>query len=194
MSKKKIIIGITGILASGKSTVSDEFASLGAFKIDADGIAHDLLSGSGAVAEDIKSAFGAAILTQGAIDRKKLGELVFFDTEKLKLFSRIIHPVIIERIRMEIKASTADVVVVDAPLLFEVGLEKEMDMVVVVTASEKNCLKRAVLRGIPEEKARRIMASQMSQEEKSKRADHIIVNDDNIEKIKEGVKRVWQKK
>lgn len=194
MENKKKIIGVTGSLASGKTLVSLEFEVLGAERIDADRIARELLSGDEIIKKNIVEAFGTGIIDQDGINRVRLAEKAFSSAENAKKLSVITHPAIIGRIRRDISLSKAETVVVDAPLLFESGLSKEMDMVVVVSASDEICLKRAVARGLSEELARRIMSFQIPLEDKLRMADHIIVNEGNIENIKEGVKRVWQKK
>lgn len=194
MDKRKKVIGVTGSLAAGKTTVTDEFVSLGAVRVDADAIAHELLSEDGEIKEKIQKTFGQKVMDSTDVNRRKLAAEVFSDREKLDKLCGIMHPKILERIKREISEARGDVVVVDAPLLFESGLASEMDLVIVVAASQETRIKRAVSRGVPEMTARSIMEKQMSQEEKIKKADHVIINEDEIEKIKEGVKKVWQKK
>ncbi len=193
IGKEKKIIGITGSLASGKTKVADIFVSLGAVKIDADAIAHKLLRVDEDIKQEIVRVFGPSVAENGAISRKALALVVFSDRKKLEDLCRITHPAIIREIRSAVSRAEADVVVVDAPLLFESGLDREVDIVVTVSASERTCLKRAVARGIPEDMARRIMESQMSSDRKISMADHVIDNENNVENTKEGVKRVWQK-
>ena len=194
MDKQKTIIGVTGSFAAGKTSVTDEFVLLGAVRIDADSIAHELLAENEDIKSNIREIFGPEVMESGLVNRSKLASEVFSNREKLDKLCGIMHPAILERIRRIISDTDGGVVVVDAPLLFESGLAGEMDMVVVVSASEKIRTKRAVAKGISEETAREIMASQMSPEEKIKMADHVIINDYEFEKIKEGVKKVWQKK
>jgi dephospho-CoA kinase len=194
MKKRKVVIGVTGTFAAGKSTVAAEFKALGAFLIDADMIARDLLENDECIKKYIELTFGPAVIKDGAVDRAKLAAIVFSNQEKLDRLCEITHPAILERIHREIAGSGNEVVVVDAPLLFETGLDEEMDTVVVVTAKEEKRIERAKAKGISEVISRRIMACQMSPEDKIKKADHLIINDEGIEKIKEGVKKVWQKK
>ena len=191
---KKKIIGITGSLATGKTLATDIFVSLGAERIDADRIAHSLLEEDEEVKAELIKAFGEGILSGGEIDRKKLRETVFLDKEKLKKLSEVTHPVIIERIKKEVASSPKEVVVIDAPLLIEAGLHDYVDIVVVISSSEETQIKRALERGLTEEEARRIIKNQMPLEEKKKFADYVIDNDEEKEKVKEGVKKIWQKK
>ena len=191
---KKKIIGITGSLATGKTLATDIFVSLGAERIDADRIAHSLLEEDEEVKAELIKAFGEGILSGGEIDRKKLRETVFLDKEKLKKLSEVTHPVIIERIKKEVASSPKEVVVIDAPLLIEAGLHDYVDIVVVISSSEETQIKRALERGLTEEEARRIIKNQMPLDEKKKFADYVIDNDEEKEKVKEGVKKIWQKK
>jgi dephospho-CoA kinase len=194
MDIKKRVIGITGSLASGKTTAAMEFAALGAVKIDADAIAHEILKNDKEVKENIEKAFGPGVMNSGKVDREKLAEVVFSDGGKLRNLCRITHPAIIAAIRRAVIEASGDVVVIDAPLLFESGLAEEVDTVVVVAAGRDICLKRAVSRGMPEERARKILDIQIPIEKKIRMADHVIINDGENEKIKEGVKLAWQKK
>ena len=103
------------------------------------------------------------------------------------------HPVIRERIREMVKKSASPVVVIDAPLLIESGLHREVDVVVVVKASDGDQLKRAMNRGYSEEDARNIIKNQLPLSEKLKSADYVIDNDNSVNKITEGVDRIWQR-
>ncbi|MFA6635758.1 MAG: dephospho-CoA kinase [Candidatus Omnitrophota bacterium] len=188
------VIGVTGPFASGKTTVADEFVALGAVRIDADEISHNILSEDRRIIKKIETVFGPGVMESGKVSREKLSMSVFGDREKLKALCEIMHPEIIKRVKRKIADASGKTVVLDAPLLFESGFYKQVDRIVVVTASERTCIKRAVLKGIPEEKARQIMASQISPEEKIKMADHVIFNEGNLQQIKEGVKKVWPKK
>lgn len=193
MVKKGKIIGVTGGLATGKSTVTELFAALGAVRVDADAISHDILENDGKVKTRVAGLFGEGILTGGRIDRKKLARAVFSDKDELARLCEIMHPVIIERIRREVADSGDNVVVIDAPLLIESGMAGEVDVLVVVTAGVDTQINRAVSRGMGREEARRVIDSQMPLSQKAEQADHIICNEGKIEKIKEGVDRIWQK-
>jgi dephospho-CoA kinase len=192
MAKK--LIGVTGGLATGKTTVSDMFAANGAEKIDADEIAHRLLEEDKNIQFKVVDIFGKKILSEGRIDRRKLGEEVFCDKLKLNTLCRIMHPTIIFRIKERAEKSRMKRVVIDAPLLIEAGLNEYVDVVVVVTADIDTQIKRATCRGIPKEEARRIIDCQMALPEKAKFADYIIDNSDNkdLNEIKKGVNKIWQ--
>jgi len=188
----KKIIGITGGLATGKTTVADMFVQKGAVKIDADRIAHGLLEEDQKIRDKVIDAFGEGILTGGKIDRKKLANIVFKDEDKLKKLTNILHPRIIENIKERIEKEGDKIIVIDAPLLMEAGLEEMMDVIIVVKAERHTQIKRAVNRGISEEEAEAIIKNQMPLSEKIKKADYVIDNEEKIEKIKEGVERIWQ--
>lgn len=191
--KKKTIIGVTGGLASGKSTVSGMFEALGAVKIDADAIAHRLLVEDAGIVKKIVGVFGEDVAPGGRIDRKRLAAKVFFDKAKRGKLARIMHPEIIRTIIKEAGKVKEGVVVIDAPLLIEAGMEKVADIVVVVTASRKTQVKRAIERGISKEQAEAIIRSQMPLSEKEKAADYIISSEESLESTKKGVDGIWKR-
>jgi dephospho-CoA kinase len=190
MAKK--IIGVTGGLATGKTTVAEMLAAKGAELVDADRIAHELLGSDEDVQFKVVNIFGKGILEGNRIDRKKLAHVVFEDKSKLGALCQIMHPTIIFRIKELVARSTKDVVVIDAPLLIEAGLDEFVDVVVVVTAERDTQIKRATDRGISGEEAEKIMDCQMALSEKVKFADYIIENNAKLKDIKEGVDKIWQ--
>ena len=192
MKDKKIIIGVTGGLATGKTTVSDMISSKGALKIDADQIAHELLEEDNPIVERVIELFSEDILTEGRIDRRKLAEKVFSDRENLQKLSSVMHPGIIRRIKDKANDAQESVIVIDAPLLIEAKMHGYADIVVVVKCSDENQIKRAKGRGISREEVKDIIDKQMSLSKKEKFADYIIDNDGEIEKIKEGVEEIWK--
>ncbi len=191
--KKGKIIGITGALGTGKTTVAAMFEKKGAVRIDADKIAHELLAEDGDTREQIIAVFGESILTGSAIDRRKLAEKVFLNKDKLGKLSDIMHPAIIKKIKDDAQSAGDKIVVIDAPLLMETGLDKFVDTVVVVTADKKTQLERVASRGMSREEAEIIIEKQMSLEEKVRLADFVIDNNGSTDKTKEGVEEVWQK-
>jgi len=189
----KVMIGVTGGLATGKTTVAAIFRELGAIVIDADEISHRLLAEDDALKDRVSGLFGRDILVQGEIDRRKLAGRVFSDRRKLDELCGILHPLVISRVRKEASAIQEGVIVLDAPLLLEAGLRGAVDAVVVVAAAEETQVKRAVDRGITESEARAIIDCQMPLAEKKRSADYIIENDNGMDILKEGVNRIWQK-
>ncbi len=191
---KKPIIGILGGIGSGKSTVAAEFAKLGCKVIDADKIAHELLDEPG-VKEKIIGIFGQAILdSAGKIDREKLAELVFADArtcgyantgaEKLSLLNRIIHPLVLQRaeelIEQYNRQKQVKAIVLDMPLLVEVGWDKRCDKLIFVDCEQKLRLDRAKKLGFDKNQVKIRENFQISLDNKANLADNIINNNSDF--------------
>jgi dephospho-CoA kinase len=190
---KKIIIGVTGTFASGKTSVARMIMSMGAAgKVDADEIGHELLS-ERSVIQRITDVFGKGALTGERIDRKKLGKIVFSDKKKLGFLNDIMHPLILGRIKEEVDAVQGGAVVIDAPLLIETKLHKLADIVVVVRTDDDIAEKRAILKGYTKKEIREVRSHQLALPEKLKEADFVIDNNGEIDKTKEGVTELWKK-
>jgi dephospho-CoA kinase len=177
-----IIIGLTGGIASGKSLVSRAFKDLGAHLIDADVIVHELLGPEQPAAEEVLSHFGPAICgPDRAVDRKKLGEIVFNDWIQREWLNRCLHPKVFEvytsRVRQLRERQPDAVVVLDAALLIETGYDKYMDCVVVVDSDEEQQVERLMARDrFTREQALTRIRSQMPLTEKCRHADYVINN------------------
>lgn len=195
-----MILGLTGGIASGKSTVSKILRKMGAEVVDADRVAKEV-SGRRDIIEKLVEVFGGEILQSGkgtgekVINRDKLREVVFKEKENVKKINNIIHPQVIEVFEERRKASLPDeIIIFDIPLLFEAGLEYLCDKVLVVSVSKKTQIKRVMARDRGSvETAENIIKNQMSCEEKEERADYIIRNDRGIRELKEEVARVYEK-
>jgi len=193
---KKLIVGLTGGFGTGKSTVAGMLRSFGAKVIDADRISHGLIKPRGEVYKQIIRLFGKGICGgKGIISRRKLGEIVFKNKSSLAKFNKIMHPAIISLMKLQIKKAKEDVVVMDAPLLFESGLEKLTDVVVVVKASLDNQIRR-IQKKSALTKADIILRikSQIPLKEKLCLADFVIDNNGTIENTRKQVvliRRVW---
>lgn len=191
------IIGLTGGIASGKSSVSKMLSYLGAAIIDADVIARDVVQPGQKVFQKIIEEFGDNILkADGTIDRKKLGYLVFNDRDKLNMLNSITHPEIIRIIEERVEAIRAegkyDVIVIDAPLLLESGMKTMVDEVWLVFADMDTQLKRLMLRDrLDIDTARDRIMSQMPMEEKIKLSHRIIDNSKDLEHTKKQVLMLW---
>lgn len=192
------VIGLTGGIASGKSTVSNILRGKGAYIIDADEISKALVEPGKPAYKEIVEFFGKEILNEdGTIKRKKLGKIVFADTEKLSVLNSITHPKIIEEIEKKLKECRErdeKVVVIDAALLIELGLYKLADEVWLVVVDEKTQLERLLKRDRflePKEAKDRIRA-QMPQEEKKKYATRIIDNTGDFSHLKEQIEKYWR--
>ena len=188
-----MIIGLTGNIAAGKSTVSRRLAQLGADVIDADLIARRVVEPQSPGARQIAEAFGQEYFSNGQLDRKKLGALVFSNPEARKRLEAITHPLIFEQVEKRLKTSQADIKILDAPLLFEAGMDQLCDRVWLVTADAGLRQRRIVQRdGLTEAEALQRMNAQMSQEEKAQRADATIENNGSQEELERRVDALIQ--
>ena len=193
-----MVIGITGGLASGKSLVTEEFKRLGAMVVDADIISRQVSAKDGEAYADIVREFGRAILKEdGSIDRKALGAIVFSDKGKLKKLNSITHPRIIKRLRAEVQRlkneSPDAAIAVDAALLIETGLNRDMDAVIVVYADEPERIQRSVKRDtITEAEARQRSEAQMNLKEKAAMADFVIENNGTMEETRKKARDVFE--
>lgn len=194
-----IIIGLTGGMGSGKSTVSAYLAeNTGIPVIDADKIAHDITEPGQPTLTRLEEAFGSGIIrADGTLDRKKLAGIVFPSQEKKELLDRITHGAIREQINREIEAADREqksAVILDVPLLMETGMDAQCDAVWVVTADMKVRIDRVSARdNIGEEEINARIARQMSDGERFSRADEIIDNSGDKETLYREIKRLVQK-
>ncbi len=188
------VIGLTGGIGTGKSTVSRMFERLGAVVIDADAIVHELQAPGTPLLQEMVGAFGASILdAEGALDRAALAELVFRDPEARARLNALVHPrVAAEMARRlhEARAAGAPLVVLDIPLLLETG-RGGFDAVVVVYAPEEVQVRRQMERdGCSRQEAEARVRAQMSIEEKRRRADYVIDNSGTLEETERQVREV----
>lgn len=193
-----LIVGLTGGVASGKTAVSQVLKEEGAYIIDADQIARELVQPHKPAWNELIRAFGKEILQEdGFIHRKKLADKVFADPKKRKLLNQILHP----RIKEEMDRRTKEIgqkdseaiVVIDAPLIVELGDHREMDKLIVVASTQTQQIERLKERdGIGPEEALRILSSQMPGEEKVNLADFVIRNEGSLEGTKKRAKEVFK--
>jgi len=187
-------VGLTCGIGAGKSEVSRLLVEHGAVLIDADRIAREVVEPGTPGLAAVVDAFGEEILTaDGALDRPKLGSLVFADPEQLAVLNAIVHPLVGARSRELEEAAAVDAVVVhDVPLLTENGLAPLYDLVIVVDASPETQLDRLVdRRGMTAQDARARMAAQASREERRAIADIVIDNDVPLDALRRRVEDVW---
>ena len=177
-----IIVGLTGIYASGKSTVAGWMAERQIAVHDADSVVHDLLTARGQAVSEVIAKFGHSfVAADGGIDRKKLGDHVFFHAKARQMLELILHPLVRENRDKFLdfhRRLGSDIVVLDVPLLFETGTDALCDYVVVVYAAEYTIRQRAETRpGMTKEKLSEILKAQMTAAEKSQRADFVLNTD-----------------
>ena len=191
-------VGLTGGIATGKSTVVRMLVEEGARVIDHDGLVHALQEPGQPVWLRIVEAFGRDILdTEERIDRKKLGALVFVDEERRKLLEGIVHPAVLEegrRQREEIVREDAQAIILsDIPLLLEVGMQDQFDLVLLVYAPPELQIQRVMKRNnLTREEAIARLKSQMPIDEKLKFAHLVIRNDGTMRELEKRVDEVWQ--
>jgi dephospho-CoA kinase len=187
------LIGLTGAIGSGKSSVSALFMRKGAIIIDGDGIAKQLQQQGSPTLQKLVDEFGDILLDSGELDRAKVAKLVFGDAEMLKRLNAIMHPAIgVEILRqIELNIATDNVVVLDMPLLVENPRDGMSGLVVVDVDPEVAISRLVQFRNMNEEDARRRMASQASREDRLKVADRIIDNSGSPEDLGSQVDDVW---
>jgi len=207
----KCIIGLTGNIATGKSVVSEMLERLGARAIDADALVHELMEKGTPVWQAVVQEFGPSaalrrgsgqgsghgqgiLRSDGSINRKKLGSIVFADEAALRCLEAIVHPAVIARTEELIESSQESVIVVEAIKLIEAGMDKACDALWVVTCSKEQQLARLVKqRGLTEEEAQQRIKAQPPQEAKLALADVVIDNSGSLDETWRQVKREWDK-
>ncbi len=191
-------VGLTGGLASGKSTVAEFFRELGAFHVDADRIAHELTARGGAAESEVVARFGPGVVgSDGGIDRKAVAKIVFADPKALADLNAIVHPKVRAEIARRVAAhasagSPSPVALIDAALLVESGIHRDLDALVVVACDPETQIARAVARGlVSEADARARVAAQAPLADKLAAADYVIDNNGSLLQAREQVRRVW---
>lgn len=192
---KKIVVGVTGAFGSGKSTVARIFASYGAKIIDADKIAHASLKRGADIYKKIVSIFGMRVIGKNKeIDRKRLAEKVFNDERSLKKLESVVHPAVIRIIKSKIGSIKKGVVVLDAPLLLEAGLKKEVDKLIVVKIDKGIQLRRLFKKtSLKKADISKRIRFQISQKEKSRFADFIIDNSATLKETRKQAAEIRRK-
>jgi dephospho-CoA kinase len=197
MSVSARYFGLTGGIASGKTTVAGMLRGLRAHIFDADKVGHEMLRPSSPAFPEIVAAFGRGILdSAGRIDRRRLGPLVFADPAKMQQLNRIVHPRIIERIdRLAAEHRRQDpeeVVIVEAALIYETGIPDRFVKTVVAWCRPEQQVERLITKtGLSREKAEQRIASQMPAEEKRRRADFVIDCSGTLENTRRQVEDLY---
>lgn len=191
-----IIVGLTGSVGTGKSTVTNFFRELGAYIVDWDELAREVTRPHLRAWKEIVEYFGKDFLNKDlTINRQKLAEIVFSDKEKVAKLNQIVHPEVFkedERITNEIKSLDPNALIIkDIPLLFELTRPIFLDKVVVVSASEQTQLRRLEEKGMSWEDAQSRIKSQLPLEEKIKSTDFVINNDGPLEETKKQVEEIY---
>lgn len=192
------VIGLTGGIASGKSTASAYLRELGAAIVDADAISRASTRRGGAAFEAVCAAFGDILGADGEIDRRKLGGIVFADEDARRKLNSIVHPAVMAESRAQIenaRASGVKMCILDVPLLFETGMEKLCDETWLIYVPREEQIRRMAERdGLDAAAAAARIDSQMPLEEKLKRADVAIDSSGTIEQTREKLCRLWEER
>lgn len=189
------LIGLTGGIAAGKSTVAKRWAENGAIEIDADQVAREVVEPGTVGLNGIVEHFGPDVLNEsGELDRKQLGRLIFSDPSKRELLNSILHPLIKERTKLLLAALPNDsIVVYNVPLLVEAAVDHAFDLVVTVEAPEDEQLRRLVqTRGLSESEARSRIAAQAKPVERAARADRILNSNQDINLLMRDADALWR--
>ncbi len=193
-----IVIGLTGGIGTGKSTVSQTLAEQGAVVIDADLVGHQAYLPHQNVWQDVVDAFGKDILGENdEVDRRKLGPIVFSDPANLQKLNHIVHPWMyrtMEKMLQEEREKGTKAVVLEAAILIEANWTPLVDQIWVTDASEENVVQRIVARNnFTAEQVKARIASQMSAEERKKHANVVIDTNRTIDEVKTKVRELWAK-
>jgi len=193
VGSKGYLIGLTGNIGTGKSTVARMLADLGAHVIDADRVAHGLMAPGMPVGRAVVEQFGPAILQEdGAVDRARLAEVVFGDPRALARLEAIVHPAVMEEVDRRVRASHARVVVVEATKLIESGMHRGCDALWVVTCKpEQQIARLAAQRGMAGQETERRVAAQSPQAEKVALATVVIDNTGSLAETRAQVEQAW---
>lgn len=191
-----MILGLTGGIGTGKSTVARMLREKNIPVVDTDSISKEIIEYP-EVIEKIKAEISSKIFNnENKLDRKKLSEIVFENKDKLKKLNEIMHPVILKKMWEEVEKLKKDykVIVVDIPLLFEINMENEVDKVLLIYSSKEIQIERIMNRdGRTREEAIKIINSQMPLYKKREKSDYIIQNNDSLEKLEKNLDKVVQK-
>ena len=191
----KYVIGLTGNICAGKSEVCALLAELGAYHLDADVVAHQIISRGSREYTMIVAEFGESILGEdGEIERGRLGEIVFADADALARLEAIVHPAVGRAIERMMSAADQPMMVLEAIKLLESGLGADCDAIWVVTAEAEERQRRLIARaGLDEATAQQQVDMQAPQEEKLNRADVVICNSGTLQQTRVQVRRAWGK-
>ncbi len=188
------VIGLTGNIATGKSTVARMLGDLGATVIDADRVAHEVMRAGTPVHRAVVEAFGPQVLRpDGEIDRAYLGAIVFSDPQALARLEAIVHPAVLEEVARRIAAAPTPVVVVEAIKLIESGMAEALDALWVTTCPVEEQVRRLMAdRGLSRPDAEQRVRAQPPQEAKIARADVVISTDGSLEETRAQVEAAWR--
>lgn len=186
-------IGVTGNYASGKGTVCSFFEELGGIVIDTDIVSREVVVPGSPVLAKIIDTFGKQfLLPNGSLNRRELGKHVFISKERVDLLHSIIHPAIIQSVLEQTEKAPNRTYIINAPVLFEAGMNTQMDAVIVVKSSIEQSISRGIIRdGLSIEEIQNRINNQISLNQKEKSADYCIDNSGTLDSTKKQVVEIW---
>lgn len=189
------LIGLTGGIAAGKSTVAKHWVDLGGYEIDADQLAREAISPGSKGEREVHEIFGDGVFVEGKIDRSKLGEVVFNEPEKRQELEAIVHPIVRELAALELAKVPADkIAIYNVPLLVEAGVNLAFDQVVTVEAPVPEQVKRLVdLRGMTEAQALARIKNQATPAQRANAADFILNSNQSLDLLLKDAGALWFK-
>ncbi|CAH0534438.1 Dephospho-CoA kinase [Vibrio stylophorae] len=192
--QSSFILGITGGIGCGKTTVTNQFAALGIDIIDADIVAREVVTPPSSALDSIAAHFGPRVIqADGTLNRAALREIIFADDSSKLWLNDLLHPIIRHSIEQQLQASQSPYVILVAPLLFENQLEKLVDQTLVIDISEAEQIARTCLRDqVDAVQVKAIIASQIPRQQRLDRADHILCNDGDKDRLEAKIKTLHQ--
>ena len=188
-----LVVALTGGIGSGKSTVGQIFAQLGAIVIDSDQLARDVIERGSIGFNEVVAKFGDEILKNGEIDRQILASLIFKDSAKRSELEQITHPLIRRAFaRMVSSASPDSIVINQIPLLVESNHDYKFDHIITVSASESIRSERLIKRGLTNDQIKQRLGAQATDQMREAIADSVIVNEKNEQELTDQVEKIWE--
>ena len=188
-----LVVALTGGIGSGKSTVGQIFAQLGATVIDSDQLARDVIERGSIGFNEVVAKFGDEILKNGEIDRQILASLVFKDPAKRAELEQITHPLIRKAFTKVVSSASPDSIVINQiPLLVESNHDYKFDHIITVSASESIRSERLIKRGLTNDQIKQRMGAQATDQMREAIADSVIVNEKNEQELTDQVEKIWE--
>jgi dephospho-CoA kinase len=188
-----LVVGLTGGIGSGKSLAAQFFAELGALVIDADQLARDAIERGSDGFDELIATFGDSILSNGLVDRRALGELVFRDAEAKKKLEGIIHPIVRREFEEAVQSLEQDqILIYEIPLLFETRAMERFDYIVTVEADMQLRKERLLKKGLRNSEVESRIAAQASREERVSIADQVFENNGSEDELLRSVENLWE--
>ena len=188
-----LVVALTGGIGSGKSTVGQIFAQLGAIVIDSDQLARDVIERGSIGFNEVVAKFGDGVLKNGEIDRQILASLIFKDPAKRSELEQITHPLIRRAFAKMVSSASPDSIVINQiPLLVESNHDYKFDHIITVSASESIRSERLIKRGLTNDQIKQRMGAQATDQMREAIADSVIVNEKNEQELTDQVEKIWE--